>query len=102
MKKVFFSFCFIISSIFGFAQYNVGSSTTTTDYLGRQVTTHRNQYGQVTGTSTTSTDYLGRQVTTHQNNRGQSIGTSTTGTNYLGQQQTQQNATKSNTSIWSW
>ena len=41
------------------AQYDVGTSTTTTDYFGNQKTTHRNQYGEVTGTSTTTTDYFG-------------------------------------------
>ena len=39
------------------AQYDVGTSTTTTDYFGNQKTTHRNQYGEITGTSTTTTDY---------------------------------------------
>lgn len=40
------------------AQYNVGTSTTTTDIFGNQTTTHRNQYGQTTGTSTSSTEVV--------------------------------------------
>ena len=59
------------------AQYNVGTSTTSTNAWGQQVTTHKDSYGRTTGTSTT-------------------------GTNAWGQQQTQQNATNSNTSIWTW
>ena len=64
--------------------YNVGTSTTTTDYLGNRVTTHRNQYGNTTGTSTTTTDYLGNQVTTHRDAYGNNLGTSTTSRDYSG------------------
>ena len=42
----------VVFAIAANAQYNVGTSSTTTDYFGNQTTTHRNQYGQTTGTST--------------------------------------------------
>ena len=66
------------------AQYNVGTSSTTTDYFGNQTTTHRDQYGNTTGTSTTTTDYFGNKTTTHRDQYGNTIGTSTTSTDYFG------------------
>ena len=65
--------------------YNVGTSTTSTDYFGNQTTTHRNQYGQTTGTSTSSTDYFGNTMTTHRDSYGNTIGTSTTSTDFFWQ-----------------
>ena len=59
------------------AQYNVGTSSTTTDYFGNQTTTYRNRYGQTQGSSTSSTDYFGNR-------------------------NTQQRSNNSNTTIWSW
>ena len=67
----------VVFAITANAQYNVGTSSTTTDYFGNQTTTHRNQYGQTTGTSTSSTDYFGNR-------------------------NTQQRSNNSNTTIWSW
>ena len=56
MKKVFMMLMAIAFAATANAQYyNVGTSTTSTDYFGNQTTTHRNQYGQTTGTSTSST-----------------------------------------------
>ena len=66
MKKLFLLVAAIVMTISANAQsYNVGTSTTSTDYMGNQTTTHRNQYGQKTGTSTTSTDYMGNTTTVH-------------------------------------
>ena len=52
MKKVMMTLMAVVFAIAANAQYNVGTSSTTTDYFGNQTTTHRNQYGQTTGTST--------------------------------------------------
>ena len=53
MKKLMTTLMAIVFAIAANAQYyNVGTSTTSTDYFGNQTTTHRNQYGQTTGTST--------------------------------------------------
>ena len=77
----------VVFAITANAQYNVGTSSTTTDYFGNQTTTHRNQYGQTTGTSTSSTDYFGNTTTTHRDSYGNTIGTSTTSTDYFGNTQ---------------
>ena len=78
MKKVFMMLMAIVFAATANAQYyNVGTSTTSTDYFGNQTTTHRNQYGQTTGTSTSSYDYFGNR-------------------------NTQQRSNNSNTSIWTW
>ena len=85
MKKVFMMLMAIVFAATANAQYyNVGTSTTTTDYFGNQTTTHRNQYGQTTGTSTSSTDYFGNRTTTHRDQYGNTIGTSMTSTDYFG------------------
>ena len=71
MKKVLMILVAIVFAATANAQYyNVGTSTTTTDYFGNQTTTHRNQYGQTTGTSTSSTDYFGNRTTTHRDQYG--------------------------------
>ena len=57
--------------------YNVGTSNTTTDYMGNTTTNYKDQYGNSQGTSTSSTDYLGNR-------------------------NTQQRSNNSNTTIWSW
>ena len=77
MKKLMMTLMAVVFTIAANAQYNVGTSSTTTDYFGNQTTTHRNQYGQTTGTSTSSTDYFGNR-------------------------NTQQRSNNSNTTIWSW
>jgi uncharacterized protein YxeA len=78
MKKLMMTLMAVVFAIAASAQsYNVGTSNTTTDYLGNQTTTHRDQYGNKTGTSTSSTDYLGNR-------------------------NTQQRSNNSNTTIWSW
>ena len=77
MKKLMMTLMAVVFAITANAQYNVGTSSTTTDYFGNQTTTHRNQYGQTTGTSTSSTDYFGNR-------------------------NTQQRSNNSNTTIWSW
>ena len=77
MKKLMMTLMAVVFAIAANAQYNVGTSSTTTDYFGNQTTTHRNQYGQTTGTSTSSTDYFGNR-------------------------NTQQRSNNSNTTIWSW
>ena len=77
MKKLIMTLMAVVFAIAANAQYNVGTSSTTTDYFGNQTTTHRNQYGQTTGTSTSSTDYFGNR-------------------------NTQQRSNNSNTTIWSW
>ena len=86
MKKLL-SFAFVmLSMLTASAQYNVGTSTTTTNAWGQQVTTHKNAYGKTTGTSTTGTNAWGQSVTTHKDAYGRTVGTSTTGTNAWGQQ----------------
>ena len=57
--------------------YDVGTSTTSTDFFGNTKTTYKDQYGHTQGSSTTSTDYFGNQ-------------------------KTQQRSNDLNTSIWSW
>lgn len=105
MKKIFSTVAAcMLATISAFAQYNVGTSTTTkTDMFGNTTTTHRNSYGLSTGTSTTGrTDMFGNTTTTHRNSYGQSTGTSTTGrTDMFGNTTTQQ---RSNTGfgIWTW
>lgn len=82
MKKIFSTVAAcMLATISAFAQYNVGTSTTTkTDMFGNTVTTHRDEYGRTTGTSTTSrTDMFGNTTTTHRDAYGRTIGTSTTG-----------------------
>ena len=76
MKKLMMTLMAVVFAIAANAQYNVGTSSTTTDYFGNQTTTHRNQYGH-TGTSTSSTDYFGNR-------------------------NIQQRSNNSNTTIWSW
>ncbi len=102
MKKLMMTLMAVLFAIAANAQYNVGTSSTTTDYFGNQTTTHRNQYGQTTGTSTSSTDYFGNTTTTHRDSYGNTIGTSTTSTDYFGNRNTQQRSNNSNTTIWSW
>ena len=55
----------MIATVSSFAQYNVGTSTTSrTDMFGNTVTTHRDAYGRTTGTSTTGrTDMFGNTTT---------------------------------------
>ena len=54
MKKFILSAVLAVVSCSAFAQFNVGSSTSTrTDMFGNTVTTHRDSYGRTTGTSTT-------------------------------------------------
>ena len=78
MKKVFMMLVAIVFAATANAQYyNVGTSTTSTDYFGNQTTTHRNQYGQTQGSSTSSYDYFGNR-------------------------NTQQRSNNTNTSIWTW
>ena len=85
MKKVLMTLMAFVLAITANAQsYNVGTSSTTTDYMGNQTTTHRDRYGNRTGTSTSSTDYLGNTTTTHRDSYGNTIGTSTTSTDYMG------------------
>lgn len=128
MNRIFLSALMLaLSSIVSAQSYQVGTSTTTTDYFGNKKTTHRDQYGGVTGTdrsstdyfgnqrtthqdrygsttgtSTTTTDYFGNQRTTHQDRYGYTTGTSTTTTDYFGNQKTQQRSNDANTTIWSW
>jgi hypothetical protein len=45
MKKLMMTLMAAMIAIVANAQYNVGTSSTTTDYFGNQTTTHRNQYG---------------------------------------------------------
>ena len=47
----------------GFNSYGSGnSSTTKRDFLGNDVTTFKNGYGQTTGTMTCKTDFIGNYV----------------------------------------
>ena len=80
-KNFFITAFFMLFSCASFAQYNVGTSTTSkTDIFGNTVTTHKDRYGNVTGTSTTGkTDMFGNTVTVHKDRYGNKIGTSTTG-----------------------
>ena len=79
MKKFILSAVLAVISSSAFAQFNVGSSTSTrTDMFGNTVTTHRDSYGRTTGTSTT-----GR-------------------TDMFGNTTTQQSSNNSNISIWTW
>ena len=64
----------VIFAITANAQYNIGTSTTVTDFMGNKTTTHRNEYGQITGSSTSSTDFLGYTTTTHSDRNGKTIG----------------------------
>ena len=77
MKKYCLLNILLLFSIATYSQYNVGTSTKSTDIFGREVTTHRDSYGRVTGTSTTSTDIFGNT-------------------------KTQQQSTNKNSSIWTW
>ena len=58
MKRLTLMLLVSVFAIAAKAQYNVGTSSTTTDYFGNQTTTHRDQYGNTTGTSTTTTDVI--------------------------------------------
>ena len=105
MKKFLLSAVLAVICSSAFAQFNVGSSTTTcTDMFGNTVTTHRDSYGRTTGTSTTGgTDMFGNTVTTHRDSYGRTTGTSTTGsTDMFGNTITQQSSNNSGTSIWTW
>lgn len=76
MKKIISTIAACMLATFSaFAQYNVGTSTTTqTDIFGNTTTTHRNIYGQSTGTSTTSkTDIFGNTTTQQRCNTGTGI-----------------------------
>ena len=78
MKKFILSAVLAVISNSTFAQFNVGSSTSTrTDMFGNTVTTHRDSYGRTTGTSTTGrTDIFGNRATQQRsNNRNTSIWT---------------------------
>ena len=83
MKKLIMTLMTAVFAITANAQYNVGTSSTTTDNFGNQTTTHRNQYGQTTGKSTSSTDYFGNTNSTYTDSYGRSTGTSTTSTGYF-------------------
>lgn len=105
MKKIIstITVC-ILATISTFAQYNVGTSTTTkTDMFGNTVTTHRNEYGTITGTSTTSrTDMFGSTTTTHRDAYGRTLGTSNTSKyDVFGNTTTQQHSNTGN-GIWAW
>lgn len=102
MKKYCLLNILLLFSIATYSQYNVGTSTKSTDIFGREVTTHRDSYGRVTGTSTTSTDIFGNRVTNHTDSYGRSTGTSTTSTDIFGNTKTQQQSTNKNSSIWTW
>src|SRR5574344_664993 len=105
MKKMLFSAVLALVSTAAFAQYNVGSSTTsTTDVFSNTVTTHRDANGRVTGTSTIGQiDVFGNTTTTHRNSNGCTTGTSTTGsTDIFGNKKTEQKSNNQNTSIWTW
>ncbi len=78
MKKLFVTFAAcMFAAVSSFAQYNVGTSTTSrTDMFGNTVTTHRDAYGRTTGTSTTGrTDMFGNTTTQQRSNTGTSIWT---------------------------
>ena len=64
MKKLSMMLLAIAFAITVNAQYyNVGTSTTSTDYFGNQTTMHRNQYEQTQGSSTSFYDYFGNRNT---------------------------------------
>ena len=78
MKKFFITFAVcMIATASSFAQYKVGTSTTSrTDMFGNTVTPHRDAYGRTTGTSTTGrTDMFGNTTTQQRSNTGSSIWT---------------------------
>src|SRR5574344_1533288 len=105
MKNLILSAVLAVMSSSAFAQFNVGSSTSTrTDMFGNTVTTHRDSYGRTTGTSTTGrTDMFGNTTTSHTDSYGHSTGSSTTGrTDMFGNTSTQQSSNISNNSIWTW
>lgn len=103
MKKLILSIGIAFSAIAANAQsFNVGTSSSTTDYMGNTTTTHRNQYGQTTGTSTSSTDYMGNTTTTHRNQYGLTTGTSSSSTDYMRNKTTIQHSDNPNSTIWSW
>lgn len=59
MKKIITLIAAMVAvSLTSFAQIHVGSSTSSTNYLGDRITVHRDAYGRTTGTSISSTDYL--------------------------------------------
>lgn len=102
MKKFILSAVLAVISNSTFAQFNVGSSTSTrTDMFGNTITTHRDSYGRTIGTSTTRhTDMFGNTTTTHTDSYGRTTGTSTTGrTDIFGNRATQQRSNNRNTSI---
>lgn len=71
MKRMFTWMAASIMAITVQAQtYDVGTSTTSTDYFGNQKTTHKDRYGQTTGSSTSSTDMFGKTTTTHRDRYG--------------------------------
>jgi len=49
MKKLIMTMMAVVFAITANAQYNVGTSSTTTDYFGNTTTTHRDRYGNTTG-----------------------------------------------------
>ena len=103
MKKLFVIIFALMSVCEMSAQYyNVGTSSTSTDYFGNTSTTHKDSYGHVTGTSTTSTDYFGNTTTTHKDSYGHVTGTSSTSTDYFGNSTTKQKSNDPNTIIWTW
>lgn len=103
MKKLIISTILAMFAVGAFAQYDIGTSTTSsTDIFGNTVTTHRDAYGRTTGTSTTSSpDYFGNTTTQHRDSQGRNVGTSTTGrTDAFGT--TTQQRSNNGTNIWSW
>ena len=59
MKKILLTAAIAMLTIEIYAQYNVGTSTSSrTDMFGNTVTTHRDTYGRTTGTSTTFSEGL--------------------------------------------
>jgi len=81
MKKVFLTIATLLVTACAFAQFNVGSSTTSkTDIFGNTTTTHKDASGRVTGTSVTGkTDIFGNTTTVHKDAQGRTTGTSVTG-----------------------
>ena len=77
MKRLTLMLLVSVFAIAAKAQYNVGTSSTTTDYFGNTTTTYQDRNGNNQGTSKSTTDYFGNRNTLQQSNN-------------------------SNTTIWSW
>lgn len=102
MKRIFLLSLMMTMLIVMYAQYNVGTSISSTDVFGRSTTTHTDADGRTTGTSTTSTDYLGHSTTTYTDAYGRTTGSSTSYTDVLGKTVTNQQSSNKNTTIWTW